>query len=153
MTEDCNETNVLTEVTQYEKTDYLTFDFEIPNHSNELIIAEGMIRKLKSDIRKMILNNDISKKLHDQYYDEVVKMLDYVGSLSVPCFTICFKMENMYFLKYRSNPSKAKQLWLQHYDELHHPYTILKNRCFTLIDELDEAFILKFKTNPPNWDI
>ena len=40
---------------------------------------------------------------------------------------------------------------LEHYEKIHHPYDILKNRCFKLLDEYDELYFKLNKTTPPNW--
>lgn len=139
--------------TEVNKKEYIVHDFKLPDHTNELLVAEQTIGALKIKIQRMNRKHDITPELHNMFYEEVVKILDYVGLLSKPVFAISKTMEDLYIFKYPHDPRKAKKLWLSHYDELHHPYSLLKNRCFTLIDELDEAFVKRFKVQPPNWEI
>ena len=80
-------------------------------------------------------------------------MLDYVGRLSMPAFKIEDELEQMYVLQFKHAPQMGKKLWLDHYEDIHHPYTLQKNRCFRLLELLDAAYLEKFGKNPPNWKI
>jgi hypothetical protein len=125
----------------------------LPNHSKELSKAEEIIEKLKSKLKLMEKNKTITDKKHTELYEELIRILDYVGRLSEPFFKIEEELEHKYVLQYPKSPELAKKLWNDHYEELHHPYTILKNRCFRLLEELDDLYIHTFKKNPPNWNI
>jgi hypothetical protein len=60
---------------------FITHDFKLPNHSNELCKAEEVIEKLKLRIKKIEENKTISDKNHDEIYNEIIRILDYVGRL------------------------------------------------------------------------
>jgi hypothetical protein len=132
---------------------FIAHDFNLPMHANELSKAEEVIDKLKTELKTITVNKIINNRLHTKLFEEIIRVLDYVGQLSEPAFAIEDELERMYILKYKHSPSLAKKLWLDHYGEIHHPYNILKNRCFRMLDELDEEYIKKFKCKPPNWNI
>jgi hypothetical protein len=131
---------------------FIDVDFKLPNHSNELSKADDVIEKLKKRIEKIEINNELTDELHTQLFEEVVRVLDFVGRLSMPAFEIEYKLEEMYIFKFPSSPELAKKLWQDHYELIHHPYTILKNRCFKLLEELDEEYIRLYGKNPPNFN-
>lgn len=132
--------------------EFITYDFKLPNHSNELSKADDIIQKLKQKITKLQTTKVLDDKTHVCLYEEVIRVLDYLGRLSMPAFGIEEEMERMYTLKFHHSPELGKKLWLDHYDIVHHPYTLLKNRCFKLLDELDELYIALYGKNPPNWN-
>ena len=132
---------------------YITHDFKLPNHHNELCRADDIIDKLKNKFRKIQNNKTIDDKNHDYLYNEIVRILDYVGRLSMPVFAIEDELERMYILQYTKFPELAKKLWNDHYEKMHHPYTILKNRCFRMLEELDDEYIEVHDKKPPNWNI
>lgn len=136
-----------------DREQFITTDLKLPSHSNELSKAEEIIEKLKTKLEKIIKNETIDNLNHDYIYNEVVRVLDYVGRLSMPAFEIEERLEELYSLQFNHSPELGKHLWLLHYDEIHHPYTLLKNRCFRLLELLDAAYIDKHKSNPPNWNI
>ena len=135
-----------------EECEFITHDFKLPNHENELSQAEDVINKLK---QKIILSEvqKMSDKQFIETFEEIIRALDYVGKLSLPTFAIEDKMEAMYVKQYRHSPALAKKLWLDHYGNVHRPYNILKNRCFKLLDELDALYIKIHDKEPPNWKI
>jgi len=133
--------------------DFIKHDFKLPNHSNELCKAEEVIEKLKNKIKKIEDEETINDKNHDELYNEIIRILDYVGRLSLPAFAIEEEMERMYTLQYSKFPELAKKLMNDHYEEIHHPYTLLKNRCFRMLEELDTEYIKINKKFPPNWNI
>ena len=132
---------------------FIKHDFNLPNHATELSKAEDVIEKLKNKLKKIQQNKSITDKLHTELYEETVRVLDYLGRLSIPAFEIENELERMYILQYPKSPQLAKKLWLDHYDSLHHPYTLLKNRCYHILEELDCTYRKKYKANPPNWNI
>jgi len=131
----------------------LTPDFTLPNHESELSKAEDIIEKLKTRLKRIQETKSITDKKHTELYEEIIIILDYVGRLSNPVFEIEETLERMYTLKYPKSPALSKKLFWDHYDKLHHPYTILKNRCFRLLEDLDNEYIKRMKCNPPNWNI
>jgi len=132
--------------------EFITYDFNLPDHCNEISKATEFIEKLKHNIEIVKKENSIIDIVHTQLFEEVMRVLDYVGKLSMPAFEIEEEMRIMYIKQYKHSPELAKKLWIDHYEEIHHPYTLLKNRCFRLIDELDSMYRKKFKLNPPNWN-
>lgn len=131
----------------------LSPDFTLPNHTSELSKAEDIIEKLKTRLKRIQETKSITDKKHTELYEEVIIVLDYVGRLSNPVFEIEETLERMYILKYPKAPALSKKLFWDHYDDLHHPYTILKNRCFRILEDLDKEYKKRMKHNPPNWNI
>lgn len=121
----------------------------LPCHKSELYDINEMIRSLQIDIRE----TPISNITHNDLFDRTCKLLTQVGELSKCVFNIMDTLDVMYFTKYKNSPELSKKLWLEHYDELHRPYTKLKNRCFRILDELDEKYFEKYSMYPPNWNI
>lgn len=133
--------------------EFIVHDFNLPCHDNELSNAGDVIEKLKQQINKTISSVElITDKQFVWVYEEVIRVLDYVGRLSMPAFAIEDELEEMYKMRYLHAPELAKKLWFDHYENVHHPYTILKNRCFKLLDELDNYYIGLYDRNPPNWN-
>jgi hypothetical protein len=135
-----------------QEQEFITVDLKLPNYSNELSKANDVIEKLKKKIDKITIDKTIDDKLHTDLFEEVIRVLDYVGRLSMPAFAIEDDLERMYIKQYLHSPELAKKLWLDHYEKIHHPYTLLKNRCFKLLDDLDEVYIKVHKKNPPNYN-
>jgi hypothetical protein len=131
----------------------IVHDFNLPNQKNQLSSVEETIHKLKRLVSKTIFDGTIIPESHERLYEEVVIVLDKVGGLSKPVIEIQDELEAMYILKYPHSPQLAKKLWYDHYEQLHHPYSILKDRCFRMLDELDIAYQNKYKKNPPNWEV
>lgn len=138
----------------------------IPNHEKELKKASMLFSNLRNEFMDIVHpvgvdeNNKkvyLVSKLDDvnfiKMYEETVKILDYVGNLSKAIFNIEFDIEEAYTLKYLKFPLEVKQVWYEHYSELHSEYTTIKNRCFNLLRELDEEYVLKFNNQPPNFNI
>lgn len=135
-----------------DKSQYITADYlNLPKNANELSNAEDKIEKLKIKIEKINKHNSINNVLHEKFYEEIIKVLYYVGELSMPAFAIEDELEETYSSKYKHTPELAKQLWLDHYQTIHYPYTLLKNRCFRMLDYIDDTFFEKFKKHPDNW--
>jgi hypothetical protein len=130
---------------------FIDHDFKLPSHRNELSKADDVIEKLRQKFRILECRNAISDKEHLLMFEEVVRVLDYVGRLSMPVFAVEDEMERLYIMRYPHSPELAKKLWLDHYEDIHHPYNLLKNRCFKLIEELDELYIKVNNSKPKNW--
>jgi len=129
-------------------------DFNLPCHDNELSKAGDVIEKLKNEINKYVITVElITDKQFILSYEGIIRVLDYVGQLSVPAFAIEDEMEEMYKMKFLHTPELAKKLWFDHYNNIHHPYNILKNRCFKILEELDNYYITLYDKTPPNWKI
>jgi hypothetical protein len=135
-----------------ETLEFIKHDFNLPNHDNELSKAEDVIEKLKNRLKIIEIQRTIDDKTHTQMFEHVVRILDYVGRLSMPAFAIEDEMEEMYKMKFLHAPELGKKLWLDHYGNVHHPYNLLKNRCYKLLEELDAEYFKRHKKKPPNWN-
>ena len=134
--------------------EFITHDFNLPCHDNELSYAGDKIEKLKSKLNKIITEVKLIKdEEFVMFFEEIVRTLDYVGRLSMPAFAIGDEMEEMYKMKFLHAPELAKKLWLDHFGNVHRPYNALKNRCFKMLEDLDEYYISLYEKNPPNWKI
>ena len=127
-------------------------NFGVATNEDELSKATDFIEKLKFELKSIISErkpiNDIEFVL---MYNQIIRGLEYVGNLSLPAFAVRDKIEETYELKYRHAPELAKKLWYDHYEKIHHPYNILKNRCYRLLDDLDIYYEDRYKKKPPNW--
>jgi len=132
-------------------TSLVVHDFNIPNHTEELHKAELLIKKYQTILKNHIKRKHISNIEFEFLYDETFRVLDYVGRLSSSIFLLENEIEDFYIKKYIHSPELAKKLWLDYYDNIHHPYDLLKNRCFRILDDLDELYINVHHKNPPNW--
>jgi hypothetical protein len=134
---------------------FIEYDFKLPTHANELSNAEDHLKKLRIRFLKVKNKKLINGKIHTEIFEEIIRVLDYLGGLSKPAFRIETELEEMYFRQYRNSPALAKKLWLDHYTLIHRPYTKLKNRAFRMLDELDEEYHKQFgaENHPPNWNI
>lgn len=132
--------------------EFIKHDFNLPNYDNELSKADDVIEKLKQRIKTLEIQRSIDDKIHTNTFENVIRVLDYVGRLSIPAFAIEDELEEMYKMRYLHAPELGKKLWIEHYKNVHKPYTLLKNRCYTLLDELDALYFKKFKKQPPNWN-
>lgn len=135
------------------ETKYIEHDFNLPNHCNELQKASDIIKELTNRFDKFQFHAFITDVEHDTTYNETIKILDYVGRLSNYVFNIEEDIERMYRKQYPKSPELSKKLCFDHYEELHKPYTRLKNRCFRLLEDLDDFYINVRGKNPPNWNI
>jgi len=132
---------------------FITHDFKLPNHENELSKADEVIKNLKIRFNKHKKKKELCDKDFLQLYEETVRVSDYVGQLSMYAFAIEDEMEELYTLKYIHAPQLGKVLWQEHYGNIHHPYNIFKNRCFKLLEELDNLYQIIHSKYPPNWKI
>jgi hypothetical protein len=133
------------------RTKYIETSFKLPVHSNELSKADKTIDKLKIKMKTVVEVEYITDRQFLRLYEDIVRVLDYVGRLSIPYFSIEDELERMYVMRYPHSPELARKLWLDHYEKIHHPYSLLKNRCFKLLEELDEHYFKCNDRNPPNW--
>jgi spore coat protein CotH len=134
------------------KEEFITVDFNLPDHTNELSKAEELIDKYKKRFEIMQMQHSINDCTHTELFEEVVRCLAYIGKLSETRFAIEDELEAMYIKRYKHQPALGKQLWLEHYDEIHHPYTLLKNRCFRLLELLDTEYFEVHGKQPPNYN-
>lgn len=124
----------------------------LPDHSNELSKAETVISTIREKFDNVCKLKSIDNITHNALYEETVRILAYVGVLSVSIFNIENELSEIFEMRYISTPELAKKLWYDKYEDLHRPYTIYKNRCFKLLDEFDIEFRKVNKCEPANWD-
>lgn len=124
----------------------------LPDHTSELKKANGVIMDINEKFDDICKLGKIDNIMHTSLYDETVRILAYVGELSISVFNIEKELSEILEMKHISSPELAKKIWYEKYEELHHPYTIYKNRCFKLLHEFDTEFIRVNKTEPANWD-
>jgi len=135
-----------------ESHELIVHDFNLPCHDNELSKAGDVIENLKNKVNKCITSVElITDKQFVRVYEEIIRVLDYVGRLSMPAFAIEDELEEMYKMRFLRAPELGKKLWFDHYEDIHRPYNKLKNRCFKLLDEWDNYYIDLYSKNPPNW--
>ena len=134
-----------------EPHELIAHDFNLPCHDNELSQAADEIEKLKERLKIIQVRRSICGESHTTMFEDTIRVLDYVGKLSMPAFAIEDELEELYKMKFLHAPELAKTLWLDHYEIVHKPYTLLKNRCFKLLDELDAEYHNVHKKHPPNW--
>ena len=132
---------------------YEEIQIVLPDHSDELLQAQQEIEKLKNRLKITETQRSITDSSHEQMFEAIVRVLDYLGKLSVSAFDIQDELRESYLKTYIKTPELAKTLWLQHLDKIHHPYDLLKNRCYKLLGDVDILYHRKFKKHPPNWKI
>ena len=132
---------------------FITVDFNLPNHSGSLTEAEHMINDVKKDFQKLKTNGLFDDKSHEDLYDRIALVLDWIGRMSDSVFAVRDDLEQQYEKLYYKSPKLARKLFEDHYSKLHRPYSTLKNRCFGVFEELDDYYIQKFKRKPSNWEL
>jgi hypothetical protein len=126
-------------------------DFKLPNYAKELCDAETILVKNKEKLLVLHNTKSIDDDTHTTMYDNIIMVLNYIGNLSTPSFNIQDDLKDLYVLQYPHSPALAKQLFLEHYEQIHKPYNLLKNRCYRLLEDLDAEYKRIHKMNPPNW--
>lgn len=132
---------------------FLSIELDLPDHTLKLSEAEEKIEILRNRLSKLQTDSDICNKTHESLYDDTVLMLDYLGRLSRPAFDVEDTIEAAYFKEYVGEPVKVKRLWYEHYELIHHPYTILKKRCYSILEDLDEEFFRINHCFPSNYNL
>ena len=132
----------------------IKIELDLPDHTKELEETDEYIKNLKvklADYKKTRLTQPMSVKQHTTLYEEIIRGLYYLGYLSQPAFDVEDTIEQKYFEVYKHAPELAKTLWWKHYEKVHHPYTLFKNRLFKMIEDLDELYISIHKCTPVNY--
>jgi len=132
---------------------FLHIELELPDHTAKLTDAEAKIENLRTRFVEIQNSGKINNYTHEPLYDETVLMLDYLGRLSRPIFGIESTIEEKYCKEYVSEPVKVKKLWYEHYEYIHRPYTILKNRCYRVLEDLDDEFFRVNHCFPSNYNL
>lgn len=132
----------------------IKIELELPDHTKELEETDEYIKTLKlklADYKKTKTSAPMSVKQYSTLYEEIIRGLYYLGYLSQPAFDVEDQIEQTYFEKFKHAPELAKTLWWKHYEKIHYPYTLFKNRLFKMIEDLDELYIMIHKTTPPDY--
>jgi hypothetical protein len=132
----------------------LPIELNLPDHTKELEETDDYIKNLKQKLITYRADKTVqpmSKKQHKIMYEEIVRGLYYLGNLSGPAFAAEDKIEKEYFNTYKHAPELARKLWWDHYERIHRPYTLFKNRLFKMIEDLDELYFAIFKCPPPDY--
>jgi hypothetical protein len=135
------------------KTQFIKYDFNLPDHTIELQKATEVIDELKMKFKEIQKTKSIDGKKHTALYEETIKILFYIGKLSEPAFKIEDEIEILYTLEFMHAPELGRKLCNDHYEQIHYPYNLLKNRCFKLLEDLDEEYYKVWKKHPPNWNL
>jgi len=130
----------------------LVLKTELESHDNELFKATNEITDLEHTLDKLIKLKHITNETHDFLFEETAKILDHVGSLSQQIFDVEQEIEDLYAMEYKHSPELGLKLWYEYYEQLHKPYTNIKNRCWRMFDSLDVLYINCNKSKPSNWD-
>ena len=131
-----------------EKLELIKIDIDVPVDEIELSKVNEYIKKLVKRFKVLVVSNRFNKVEYDKLDDDIIRALISLGKLSSPAFDVfdSGKLEREYFKTYKHSPALAKKLWLEHYDELHYQYDLLKNRCYTLISDMNEELNTKIHT-------
>lgn len=132
----------------------LYIELELPDHTQELEQTDDYIKTLKTELnkfKKTKYEQPMSVKQYKVLYEKMVHGLYYLGHLSLPAFDAEETIEKTYFEKFKHAPELAKKLWWTHYEKVHHPYTLFKNRLFKMLEDLDELYITIYKCPPPDY--
>lgn len=114
----------------------------IPDDQRKKELLAKEIEEIYADIS---FYYDRKKTITQKYYntcrERIEDVLYSVGELSIPYFRINEDLREFYLQKFKYDPDMARDRWLERYDSLHEPYTILKNKCYLLFRKLDKLTI------------
>lgn len=114
----------------------------IPDDQRKKELLAKEIEEIYADIS---FYYDRKKTITQKYYntcrERIEDVLYSVGELSIPYFRINEDLREYYLQKFKYDPDMARDRWLERYDSLHEPYTVLKNKCYLLFRKLDKLTI------------
>lgn len=117
-------------------------DIVIPDDQRKKELLAKEIEEIYADIS---FYYDRKKTITQKYYntcrERIEDVLYSVGELSIPYFRINEDLREFYLQKFKYDPDMARDRWLERYDSLHEPYTVLKNKCYLLFRKLDKLTI------------
>lgn len=117
-------------------------DIVIPDDQRKKELLAKEIEEIYADIS---FYYDRKKTITQKYYntcrERIEDVLYSVGELSIPYFRINEDLREFYLQKFKYDPDMARDRWLERYDSLHEPYTVLKNKCYLLFRKLDKITI------------
>ncbi|GAF79416.1 unnamed protein product [marine sediment metagenome] len=133
---------------------HVTVELDLPDHTSELRDTIEYVNNLKkrlSNHKDQRLSAPMSVNEYEALYEDIIKGLYYTGYLSTPAFNVQDKLEETYFTRYKHSPQLAKKLFWDHYEDIHHPYTLIKNRLYRIITELNELYFRIHKRFPADY--
>ena len=92
-----------------ESHELIKHDFNLPCHDKELSYAGDVIEKLKDKLRITEKKGTICDKSHTTLFEEIIRVLDYVGKFSMSVFAIEEEIEEMYRSRFLKAPELAKK--------------------------------------------
>lgn len=134
-------------------SEFLEICIDLPDHKQKLSEIDFKLERIKHKFDQIQLKGCITDNIHESMYDETVLLLDFVGKLSKPLFSLRNTVENEYFETFRSSPKTARERWYKHYEHIHKPYTVLKNKCYSILENLDNEFVKIHKKYPRNYNL
>ena len=117
-------------------------DIVIPDDQRKKELLAKEIEEIYADISFYYdRKRTITQKYYNTCRERIEDVLYSVGELSIPYFRINEDLREYYLQKFKYDPDMARDRWLERYDSLHKPYTILKNKCYLLFRKLDKITI------------
>lgn len=117
-------------------------DIVIPDDQRKKELLAKEIEEIYADISFYYdRKKPITQKYYNTYRERIEDVLYSVGELSIPYFRINEDLREFYLQKFKYDPDMARDRWLERYDSLHEPYTVLKNKCYLLFRKLDKITI------------
>ena len=117
-------------------------DIVIPDDQRKKELLAKEIEEIYADISFYYdRKRTITQKYYNTCRERIEDVLYSVGELSIPYFRINEDLREYYLQKFKYDPDMARDRWLERYDSLHEPYTVLKNKCYLLFRKLDKITI------------
>ena len=117
-------------------------DVIIPDDQRKKELVTKEIEEIYADVSFYYeRKKPITQKYYNTYRERIEDVLYSVGELSIPYFRINEDLREYYLQKFKYDPDMARDRWLERYDSLHEPYTVLKNKCYLLFRKLDKITI------------
>lgn len=126
----------------------LNLNINIPDNSEQLNEINSSLENIKTQIKIHKENKSLPNNSFDTLYESIAKNLILVAELSRPLFNLQNHIENFYFNEFKKSPALAKELYLNHYADIHYKYNMIKNKCFKLFDDLDELYFKIHNSKP-----
>ena len=89
---------------------FIAVDLNLPCHDTELKDAETAIANLRLKLATIYASDSLDDAQHLHYYEEIMRILDYIGRLSMFTSSIRSELEQLYLAKFKSSPELAKQI-------------------------------------------
>jgi hypothetical protein len=139
----------------HEQQENLLFsEIIVPDHKKQLAVANKTLDIIQQTFRRIAINCEFKTSdggiIHDNMYDDTIKILLYVADLSLPIFNLMDKIERKHYTMNKDNHNLARKLFLEEYRALHVKYDTIKNRCYQILSDIDKEYYKQTKKYPPN---